>query len=161
MALCLDMISSHSKDMQHTRKACIHNRLQCDLNTSFRARRISTKIGKHVGNIVPRMSVKASTQALLIQVMRNETDASAENKETVEHTHLKIVLSLFGTERTAVAEQVNKADSHTSVNVQDEIVFLGSCDGLDCQGIVEQLSAGESLLDEFLDKLDTEIGVVS
>ena len=72
-----------------------------------------------------------------------------------------VVLALLGGEGTAVAEQVDEADSDTAVNVQDQVVLLGGGDSLDSDGVVEQLGAGEVLLDELLDELDTEIGVVT
>jgi len=93
--------------------------------------------------------------------MGNQTDTSAENEETVENTHLQVVFSLLVGEGTAVANQVNEADSNATVNVENQVVLLGCCHRLDSERVVEELGAGEVLLDVLLDKLDTEIGVVA
>lgn len=91
--------------------------------------------------------------------MRNETDTATEHEETVEDTHTEVVFGLFGAEGTAVAEEVDEADGNAAVDVEDEVVLLGRSHGLDSNGVVEHLAAGEALLDELFDKLDTEIGV--
>ena len=93
--------------------------------------------------------------------MGNQTDASAEHEQTVENTHLEVVLGLFGGERSAVAHKVNEADSDAAVNVENEVVLLGRRHRLDGESIIEQLGVGEVLLDVLLDELDTEIGVVT
>lgn len=107
------------------------------------------------------MPVKASAQPLLVEEVSNQTDTSAENEETVEHTHLQVVLSLLVGESTAVADKVNKADRNATVNVEDEVVLLGCRYRLNSKRVVEQLGAGEVLLDVLLDELDTKIGVVA
>jgi hypothetical protein len=107
------------------------------------------------------MSVKTSAQSLLIKVMSNQTDAATEDKETIEHTHAEVVLSFLWREGATVAEKVNEADSDTTVNIKDEVVFLGSGDGFDGNGVVQEFMGGEVLRDEFLDQLDSEIGIGS
>ena len=116
--------------------------------------------GQQVGDVVPRMAIQASAQSLLVEVMGNQTDASAQDEQTVEHAHVEVILGLLGAEGTAVAHQIDEADGDAAVDVEDQIVFLGSGDGLDSQSIVEHLAAGEALLDELLDELDTQIRVV-
>lgn len=93
--------------------------------------------------------------------MRNQTDTSAEHKQTVEHTHLQVVLSLLRSKGTTVADKVNKAYSDATINVENEIVLLRCGHRLDGKSVVEELGAGKVLLDILLDKLDTEIGVVA
>jgi hypothetical protein len=93
--------------------------------------------------------------------MGNETDTSAKDEETVENTHLQVVLSLLGGEGTAVADKVNEADSNAAVNVENQVVLLRCCNRLDGERIVEQLGGWEVLLNVLLDELDTEIGVVA
>lgn len=107
------------------------------------------------------MAVKTGAQALLVKVVGNETDGATEHEQTVEDAHAHVVLALLGGEGTAVAEEVNKADSDTAVDVEDQVVLLGGGDGLNGDSVIEQLGAGEVLLDELLDELDTEIGVVA
>lgn len=91
--------------------------------------------------------------------MRNETDTATEHEETVEDTHTEVVFGFFGAKGTAVAEEVDEADGHAAVDVEDEVVLLGRSHGLDSNGVVEHLAAGKALLDELFDKLDTEIRV--
>lgn len=107
------------------------------------------------------MAVETSAQALLVEVVGNETDGAAEHEQTVEDTHAHVVLALLRGEGTAVAEKVNEADSDTAVDVEDQVVLLRGGDGLNGNSVVEQLGAGEVLLDELLDELDTEIRVVA
>ena len=107
------------------------------------------------------MPVQTSPQPLLVKEMGNQTDTPAEHEQTVEHTHLQVVLGLLGAEGTAVAHQINEADSHASVHIQDEVVLLGRCHRLNRKRIVQHLAAGEVLLDELLYELHTEIGVVA
>lgn len=107
------------------------------------------------------MPVEAGTKSLLVEEVGNQTNAATKDEKTVQDTHLKVVLGLFGGESTAVAEQVDKADSNTSVDVQDQVVLLASCDGLNSLGIVEQGGLWEVLVDVLLDKRDTQVRVVA
>lgn len=103
--------------------------LQANLNTAlstWRTTRLQRR--QQVGDVIPRMPVKASAQPLLVEEVSNQTDTSAENEETVEHTHLQVVLSLLVGESTTVADKVNKADSNATVNVENQVVLLGRCD---------------------------------
>lgn len=133
--------------------------LQADLNTTLST--ASLQGGQEVRDVVPRMPVKTGPQPLLVKEMGNQTDTSAKDEETVEHTHLQIVLSLLGGESTTVADEVDKADGNAAINVKDKVILLGSCHGLDRESVVEQLGAWKVLLDVLFDKLDTEIGVVT
>jgi hypothetical protein len=133
--------------------------LQADLNTALSTTSLQRR--QEVGDVVPWMPVETSTQPLLVEEVGNETDTSAEDEETVKNTHLEVVLSFLAGERTAVTDEVNEADSDAAINVENQVVLLRCCDGLDGQRIVEQLGAGEVLLDVLLDKLDAEIGVVT
>ena len=107
------------------------------------------------------MSVETSAQALLIEVVGNQTDTATQNEETVKDTHLHVVLNFLWRESTGVAHEVDEADSNATVDVEDEVVLLRGGDGLNSDGVVEQLGAGEVLLGELLDQLDTKIGVVT
>jgi hypothetical protein len=107
------------------------------------------------------VAVKTGAQSLLIKVVGNQTDATAENEETVEDTHLHVVLGLLGGESTAVAHEIDEANSNATVDVKDQVVLLGCGDSLDSDGVIQKLGAGEVLLDVFLNQLDTEIGVVA
>lgn len=136
--------------------------LQSNLNTALGTwRTTSLQRGQEVGDVVPGMPVKTSAQSLLVKEMGNETNTSAEDEETVEDTHLQVVLSLLLGEGTTVADKVNEADSDASVDVENQIVLLRCGHRLDSKRVVEQFGAGEVLLDVLLDELDTKIGVVT
>lgn len=107
------------------------------------------------------MTVETSAKSLLVEEVGNQTNGATKDEQTVEYTHLEVVLSLFGREGTAVAEQVNEADGDGTVNVEDKVVLLAGGDGLDGDGVVEELGGGEVGLAELLDERDTEIGVVA
>ena len=136
--------------------------LQANLNTALGTwRATSLQGGQEVGDVIPRMPVQASAQPLLVEEVSNQTDTSAKDEETVEDTHLQVVLSLLLGEGTTVAYKIDEADSDATVNVENQVVLLRCCDRLDSQRVVEQLGAGEVLLDVLLDELDTKIGVVA
>jgi hypothetical protein len=118
-------------------------------------------LGEEVGNVVPRVAVETGAQSLLVEEVGNQTNGATKNEQTVEHTHLKVVLSLLGGEGTAVAKKVDEADGDGTVNVEDEVVLLAGGDGLDGNGVVEELGGGEVGLAELLDERDTEIRVVA
>jgi hypothetical protein len=107
------------------------------------------------------MPIEASPEPLLVQEMGNQTDATTKDEEAVEDSHLQVVLGFLGRKRTAVAHKINKADSNATIDVEDQVVLLGSSNGLHSQRIVEHLTAGEVVLDVVLDKLDTKVRVVS
>ena len=54
-------------------------------------------------------------------MVTDETNATAKNEETVESSDLDVLVSLLGSERTTVAEEINEANGDTSVDVQDEL----------------------------------------
>lgn len=107
------------------------------------------------------MAVQAGAQPLLVEEVGNETDGTTEDEEAVEHAHLEVVLGLLGGEGAAVAEQVDEADGDGAVDVEDEVVLLGGGDGLDSDGVVEELGGGEVGLAELLDEGDAQVGVVA
>lgn len=107
------------------------------------------------------MPVKTRPQPLLIQIMRNQTNGSSEHEQAIEHTIPEIILRLFRAESAAVAEQIDEADGDAAVDVENEVVLLGGGDGLDGDGVVEELGGREVLLAELLDEGDAEVGVVA
>jgi hypothetical protein len=107
------------------------------------------------------MAVETSAQSLLVEVVGNETDAAAKNEETVEDTHLEVVFGFLRAECAAVADQVNKADSNTTINVEDKVIFLGGRHRFHSNSVVKEFVRSKVLHHKFLDKLNTEIGVVS
>ena len=107
------------------------------------------------------MTVKTSTQTLLIEVMCNKTDRATKNEETVQDTHLHVVLRLFSRESSAVAHQVDEADSNGTIDVENQVILLGSGNGLNGKSVIQHLARWETLLDELLDELDAEIWVVA
>lgn len=135
--------------------------LQRDLDSTLVARSALGKVGQEVGDIIPRMPVQTRPQPFLIQIMRDQTDAPAKNKQAVENTHVQIVFGLFGAEGAAIAHQIYEANGDATVDVEDEIVLLGRRDGFNRDGVVQHFAAGEALLDKLLDQLDAEIRVVA
>ena len=107
------------------------------------------------------MPIQSRPQTLLIEVMRNETNTPAQHEQAIEHAILEIILGFFGREGSAVAKQVDEADGDAAVDVEDQVVLLGGCDGLDGDGVVEELGGWEVLLAVFLHQLDAEVGVVA
>lgn len=93
--------------------------------------------------------------------MRNEADTPTQHEQSVQDPHLHVLLCLLGAEGAAVAHEIDKADGHGAVDVEDQIVFLGGGDCFDGDGVVEHFAAGEVLLHEFLDQFDAEIRVVA
>ena len=83
------------------------------------------------------MAVQAGSQALLVKIMGNETNASAKNEETIEDTHLQVILSLLGGEGATVSEKVDEAHSNAAIHVQDEIVLLRGGDSLNSDCVVQ------------------------
>jgi len=98
--------------------------LHRNLNSALITRTALGQGWEQVRDIIPRMSVQAGAQSLLVQEMCNQTDTAAEDEETVEDTHAEVVFRLFRRESTAVAEQIDEADGDTAVDVEDQIVFL-------------------------------------
>jgi hypothetical protein len=136
--------------------------LHLHLDTTLRSRRAALlQRGEEIGDVVPRMPVQTSPEPLLVEIMGNQTDGTTKHEQTIEDTHLHIVLGLLLREGAAVAHQVNEADSNAAIDVENKIVLLGGGDSLDSKSVIEELAAGEGLLNEVLHKLDTEIRVVS
>ena len=74
--------------------------------------------------------------------------------------YLDVFVSFLSSERTTVTEQVYKAHSDTSIDIEDERVLLGGRHFLDGQCIVEQAVAREVLPHILLDELYTQIRVI-
>lgn len=135
--------------------------LNIDLNPPLITRRTTPQLRKQVGDIIPRMPIQPRPQPLLVQEMRNQPNTPAQHEEAVEHAHLQVLLGLLGGEGAAVAQQVDEADGDAAVDVEDQVVLFGGRDGLDGDGVVEELGAGEVVLAEFFDEGDAQVGVVA
>jgi hypothetical protein len=105
------------------------------------------------------MPIQAGAQSLLIQEVRNQTDATSKDEQTVEDTHAEVVLCLLGRESATVTQQIDEADGDTAIDIEDQVIFLGGCDGFDGDGVVKELVGGEVLDNEFFDELNAEIRV--
>ena len=86
------------------------------------------------------MTVQSSPEPFLVQEVGDQPDTSPEHEQTVQDAHGQVIFGLFGTESAAIAHEVDKADSYASVDVENEIVLLRSCHGLDGDGIVEHFA---------------------
>lgn len=140
----------------------IHERagLDADLDTSFVASSLLER-GQKVSDVIPRMAVQTGAQSLLVKEVGDQTNGATQDEEAVEDAHLEVILSLLGTEGTTVAHEIDKADGNATIDVEDQVVLFGGRHGLDSDGVVEELVAGEVLHGELLDELDTEIRVVA
>lgn len=107
------------------------------------------------------MPIQASPQAFLVQVMRNQTNASAQYEQTVQDTHAEVVFRFFLAECSTIAEQVDEADGHASIHVEDQVVFLRGRDRLNSNSVVKHVAFGEVGLYKVLDEFHPEIGVVA
>ena len=87
--------------------------------------------------------------------MRNQPDTSSKNKQSVEYTHVEVILGLFRAECATVAHKIYEANGNAAVNVEDEVVLFRSGDSLDRNCIVEHFRAWEALVNEFLHKFDS------
>jgi len=116
---------------------------------------------QEVSDIIPRMPIQAGSETLLVKVMCNQTNAPAKDKQSVENTHAEIVFGLFRSEGAAVAHQVNEAHGDTTIDIENQVVFLASSDSLDGDGVIKHLTAWKALLDEFFYKLNAQIRVVA
>ena len=138
--------------------------LQRNLHASLTARNTTSsalEVRKEVSDIIPWMTVQTGSQTLLIEVMGDQTDASAQDEESVQDTHVQVVFGFFGAEGAAVAHEIHEADGDAAVDIEDEIIFFGRGHGFDGDSIVEHFAAGEALLDEIFDQLHAEIGIVA
>jgi hypothetical protein len=131
------------------------------LNTALVTGSRPLEVGEKVGNVVPRMSVQTGPQALLVEVVRDETDGPTKDEEPVEDTVFKVVFGFLGRESTAVTDKIDEADGDASIDIQNQIVLLTGGDGLDGKSVVKELVRREVLEHVVLDQLDAEIGVVS
>ena len=96
---------------------------------------------RHVDeDVVRRVAVQRRTQALLVEVVANETDAAAEDEQTVERADLDVLVGFFGREGAAVAEEVDEADGDAAIDVQDE---LERKKGSDKQNVVGRTERGD------------------
>ena len=67
------------------------------------------------------MTVQRGAQALLVEVVADETDGATEDEEAVQGADLDVLVRLLGREGTGVAQQVDEADGDATVNVEDEL----------------------------------------
>mmetsp|Transcript_75013 Transcript_75013/g.117377 ORF Transcript_75013/g.117377 Transcript_75013/m.117377 type:complete len:152 (-) Transcript_75013:2906-3361(-) len=81
-------------------------------------------ICSNVGDIIPRMSVQRLLQALLIQVMPDETSRARQHEETIQATMIDQLIDLFVFEGAATPKHVDEATSNAAIDIQDEICFL-------------------------------------
>lgn len=70
------------------------------------------------------MTVQTLLQSLLIKVVANEANRTAEDKESVEDANVQVLLSLFSGKAATASQQVHDAGGHHAVHVQNEVWFL-------------------------------------
>ena len=116
--------------------------------------------GQYVSDIIPGMSVETLFQPLLVQIMPNETDAATQNKKPIQRANVDELLRFLVGEAATGPHEVDKRDCNHSVDVEDQIGFLGSGDFLHLQSVVQQRMGGELLVDVGLENLGSLVGVV-
>ena len=93
--------------------------------------------------------------------MRDKTNAAAQHEQAIQHTHLEVILCLLCAESAAASQQVNKTDGDAAIDIEDQVIFLRRCDGLDGKRVIEEFGGGELLFDIVLHEFDAEIGVIA
>lgn len=51
--------------------------------------------GRHVGDVVPRMSVQGLLHPLLVEVVPHQADGPAEHEESVDGAHVDVVVAFL------------------------------------------------------------------
>jgi hypothetical protein len=67
------------------------------------------------------VTVERCPESLLVKMVTNETDATTENKETVEGADLNVLVGFFTSKGAAITQEVNKADCDATIDIQDEL----------------------------------------
>lgn len=90
----------------------------------------------------------------------DEANAAAEDKQTVDGTHVNVLLCLLPGEAARVTEHVNERHGDHSVHVQNQVGLLRGGDFLHLEGVVQEGGGGEVLQHKFLDDLNSHVWVV-
>jgi hypothetical protein len=106
------------------------------------------------------VAVQRRAQALLVEVVTNETNRTTEDEQAIQSSNLDVLVRLFARERAGVAQEIDEANRNASINIEDKCVLLGCRHLFDRERVVEQRMAREVLQDILLHKLDSQIGVV-
>jgi len=117
------------------------------------------RVGGQVGDVVPGMAVEALLKALLVQEMSNEADRAPKDKETIESTHLNVIISFLTSESTRMSKQINKYDRDGSIHIQDQALLLLRRDTLNRKGVVKEGGGGKVGLGEVCDDGDAQVWV--
>jgi pyruvate/2-oxoglutarate/acetoin dehydrogenase E1 component len=91
----------------------------------------------------------------------NQTNRASEHEQTVENSHLEVILGLLVAEGARVSKKIDEADGDTAVDVENEVVLLRGCDRFDGECVIEELGVREVGLAVLLYERNTEIGVVA
>lgn len=116
--------------------------------------------GHNIRDVVPRMSVQALLESLLIQEMSDEAHRSAENKYTVQSADLHELVRFFHGEAAAVAQHVDHGETNHAVDVENEIGLLRRRDLLDLEGVVEERRVGKVIFSELSQQNNSHIRIV-
>jgi len=100
----------------------------------------------HVANVVPRVAVERLLEALLVEVVADEADRAAEDKEAVQHTALDVLVRLVAREGARAAEQVYEGAANRAVHVEDEVALLARRQLLDLERVLEHRRVREVVL---------------
>lgn len=84
--------------------------------------------GKHVGDVIPRVTVQTLLQPLLVKIMANKTHAPTEDKDSIQCTYLHKLICLISCEAATRPEKIHKRNTNETVNIENEVWFLGCGD---------------------------------
>ena len=121
---------------------------------------LSKLIGHHVGDVVPRVSVQALLESLLVEEVADEAQAASEHEYAVEGAALDELVGLLHGEAAAVAQHVDHGDADDAVHVQNEVGLLRRRDLLHLERVVEQRRAREVLLGELTQQDHSHVRIV-
>mmetsp|Transcript_95423 Transcript_95423/g.150198 ORF Transcript_95423/g.150198 Transcript_95423/m.150198 type:complete len:240 (+) Transcript_95423:133-852(+) len=116
-------------------------------------------ICSNVGDIIPRMSVQRLLQALLIQVMPDETSRARQHEETIQATMVDQLINLFVLECSTASKHVNKATRNATIHIQNEVGLFGSCNLLNAQCEIQDFRFSKMFQSILLDQLHAHVGI--
>src|SRR5262249_3651027 len=94
-------------------------------------------VRRHERDVIPRMTVKRLREALLVHPVADQSDRAADNEQAIEHPKLDSFLDFFFAKVVRRPQHVNERHCDTSVDIQDQVVFLLRSNLLDLQSVVQ------------------------
>ena len=67
------------------------------------------------------MAVQWRTETLLVEVVADETDRTAEDEQAVQRADLDVLIGFLGSKCARITQEINEANGDASVNVENEL----------------------------------------